>query len=1065
MASTGSTGSTRFGELLRRHRHAAGLTQPELAERAGLSVRGINDLERGVRQTPRKDTVTLLAQALGLSEEERTAFAAAARRGAGAAASAVSTASPPARDVGQLTAPAVALPSGTVTFLFTDIEGSTHLLQRLGAARYGQALASVRRLLHAACTQHKGRAVDATGDSSFFAFAQAPDALAAAAQAQRALAAHAWQDEATVRIRMGLHTGTAQVVGDHYIGLDVHRAARIAVAGHGGQVLLSWATCVLVESEISEGTALRDLGEHRLKDLRRAERLFQVILPDLHSEFPPPNSLDAHLHNLPVQLTSFVGRERELAKLEPLVLSSHLLTLSGPGGIGKTRLALRLAADVLETFPGGVWLVELAPLGDPALLSHTVAAALGVQDQPGRPILDVLRDYLRAKSLLLILDNCEHLIDACAHLVETLLRAAPSLRILASSREALGIAGETVYRVPSLPLPLPDRGQPRNLDALARNDCARLFVERAAATHPAFGLTTTNAPAIAEIGRRLDGIPLAIELAAACIKVLPPEQIVVGLDDRFRLLTGGRRTALPRHQTLLALIEWSHDLLSEPERVLLRRLSVFAGGWSLDAAQVVCGDGLDAEVLETLAHLVDKSLVDVEEPSTAIEGRYRLLETIRQYARAKLLASGEADWVRDRHVGYFIHFAEEAEPHLRRAEQLAWLDSVEREHDNLRTALGWALESGKSDRALELAGALSYFWLTRGNFGEGYKWLHEALVLSEREQSKNLAAGNHMPTPSEKAHRAKALDGVAWAQFGTLGVKEAQAAVEEGLRLWRELGDTWWTAVELEHEALILALEGDFQTALVRLEEGVALARQLEDPWPLATCLIRIGDALKPRGEAVAARPFLEEGVALARTIGDKLLLSEGLRELGSLYFAVGDLTAAASLTAEALANGRAIGSMSHEFLGLYQLVIIACLQSDPAKAHGHSVELWALGKETGAPFAAAFVLFSFGLAACFGGEPGKGVRLLAVAEKVLRQVGIDVLSAEADPTTKVYQQAMEKARARLGTAAFDLAWVEGQHLTPEQALALATEGESTADATAEEESAAVIATEHGEMS
>jgi predicted ATPase/class 3 adenylate cyclase len=1062
MASTGSTGSERFGELLRRHRQAAGLTQPELAERAGLSVRGINDLERGVRQTPRKDTVTLLAAALGLAEAERMAFAAAVRR-SGATASAVSTARPPARERGAWTAPAVALPSGTVTFWFTDMAGSTHLLQHLGSVHYAQVLASVRHLLHAACTQHNGHAVDATGDSSFFAFAQAPDALAAAAQAQRALAAHAWPDGATVRIRMGLHTGTAQVVGDHYIGLDVHRAARIAAAGHGGQVLLSWATCALVEAEVPEGTAVRDLGEHRLKDLRRAERLCQLVLSDLPSDFPPLNSLDAHLHNLPVQLTSFVGRERELAKLEPLVLSSHLLTLTGPGGIGKTRLAMRLAADVLETFPGGVWLVELAPLADPALLSHTVAATLGVQDQPGRPILDVLRDYLRAKSLLFILDNCEHLIDACAHLVEALLRTAPSLRILATSREALGIAGETAYRVPSLPLPT--RGQPRNLDALARNDCARLFVERAAATSPAFGLTTKNAPAIAEIGRRLDGIPLAIELAAARTKVLPPEQIAVGLDDRFRLLTGGRRTALPRHQTLLALIDWSHDLLSEAERVLLRRLSVFAGGWSLNAAQVVCTDRLGAEVLETLARLVDKSLVDVEEPSTATEGRYHLLETIRQYARAKLLASGEAERVRDRHVGYFIHFAEEAEPHLRRAEQLAWLDRVEREHDNLRTALGWALESGKSDQALELAGALSYFWLTRGNFGEGYKWLHEALVLSEREQSKNLAAGSYTPTPSEKAHRAKALDGAAWAQFGTLGVKEAQAAVEEGLRLWRELGDTWWTAVELEHEALILALEGDFQTALVRLEEGVALARQLEDPWPLATCLIRFGDALKPRGEAAAARPFLEEGVALARRIGDKLLLSEGLRELGSLYFAVGDLSAAASLTAEALANGRAIGSMSHEFLGLFQLVIIACLQSDPAKAQEHSVELWALGKETGAPFAAAFALFSFGLAACFGGEPGKGARLLAAAEKVLYQVGIDVLSAEADPITKVYQQALEKARARLGAAAFDLAWVEGQHLTPEQALALATEGESTAEASAEEENVAVIATEHGEMS
>jgi class 3 adenylate cyclase len=433
---------TSFGEVLRRHRQAARLTQAELAERAGLSWRGINDLERGARQRPRKDTIALLADALGLSAEDQANFAAAARGSAERQTAAPSAASP--------------LPTGTVTFLFTDLEGSTQLVQQLGATRYAQALASVRRLLRAACTRHHGRAVDVTGDSSFFAFAQASDALAAAAQAQRAVAAHAWPDEAAVRVRMGLHTGTAQVVGDHYIGLDVHRAARIAAAGHGGQVLLSWATGALVEAAVPEGTALRDLGEHRLKDLQRAERLYQVVLSDLPSDFPPLNALDAHRHNLPVQLTSFVGRERELAELRSLLVSSRLLTLTGPGGIGKTRLALRLAADVLELFTAGVWLVELAPLADPALVPHTVATTLGVRDQPGRPLLDVLCDSLRAKALLLILDNCEHVIDACAHLAEALLQVAPGLRILASSREALGIAGETAYRVPSLALP--DRG-------------------------------------------------------------------------------------------------------------------------------------------------------------------------------------------------------------------------------------------------------------------------------------------------------------------------------------------------------------------------------------------------------------------------------------------------------------------------------------------------------------------------------------------------------------------------------------------------------------------------------
>jgi predicted ATPase/DNA-binding SARP family transcriptional activator len=766
---------------------------------------------------------------------------------------------------------------------------------------------------------------------------------------------------------------------------------------------------------------------------------------------PSPQAVNT---NLPVQLTSFVGRARELAEVRDLLQTTRLLTLTGPGGTGKTRLALEVAAQMLDAYPQGVWLVELAPLTDPTLVIQTIAATLGVREQPGRSILDALLDYLRAKTLLLLLDNCEHLIASCAQLAETLLRAAPNLRILASSREALGIAGEIPYRVPPLALPDPRQisnlDRPGNLDALAQNDSVRLFVDRASTAYPPFRLTTKNAAAIVQIGRRLDGIPLAIELAAARAKVLPPEQIAARLDDRFRLLTGGSRTALPRHQTLLALIDWSHQLLSEAERVLLRRLSVFAGGWSLEAAQAVCGDGLldgpgaDVEMLDMLARLVDRSLVevDVEGAAEAAEGRYRLLETIRQYARERLLEAGEAEQVREHHLEYFLRFAEEAEPKLRGAEQVAWLKRVELEHDNLRTALAWALEREQSEHALRLAGALAYSWVLRGYFSEGHKWLDEALALSEREQSEKVAAGIYTPTPAEMARRAKALHGAGWFHFATLGLKSARTLVEESLRLWRALGDKWWMAVGLELEALMLTFERDYQAALVCLEEGVSLARELEDPWPLATCLIRFGDALKPRGEAAAAHPFLEEGVALARRAGDRVLLSEGLRELGSLYSAEGNLTAAASLTEEALADGRATGSVMHVFLALFELVIISCLQSDPAKAKGYSLELWALGIETGSLFAAGVALWSFGLADCFGAQPGRGVRLLAATDMIVRQHGLDFTSAEGEPSVKVYKRALAKAQAQLGPAAFEAAWAEGQQLTVEQALALATEDE-----------------------
>lgn len=750
----------------------------------------------------------------------------------------------------------------------------------------------------------------------------------------------------------------------------------------------------------------------------------------------PLQTPESFPHNLPIQLTSFIGRERELAEAKRLLANTRLLTLTGPGGTGKTRLALQLATEVLEEFGNGVWLVELAPLADPTLVTQTVASTLGVREQPGRTILDALMDYVRAKNLLLILDNCEHLIQTCAQLANSLLRAAPRLKILASSREALGIAGETAYRVPSLSLPEPR--QLHDLNALAENECVHLFIDRALAACPPFRLKEKNAPAIAQICLRLDGIPLAIELAAARTKVFPPEEIAARLDDRFRLLTGGSRTALERHQTLFALIEWSHNLLSEAERVLLRRLSVFAGDWSFEAAQAVYGEGLGDDVLDLLTHLVDKSLVAVEEE--AEEARYRLPETLRQYARDKLLESGESEQARDRHLEFFIRFAEAAEPKLRGAEQLEWLNRVEIEYDNLRTALAWSLESGRSENALQLAGALYYFWVLRGNFSEGQKWLNDALAFAEREQSEKVAAGNYAPTHVEIAHRAKALYGAAWLRMGTLNVKRAHTTVEESLRLWRELGDKWWTAVALELEALIMTFERDYQTALGRLEEGVSLAREVEDPWPLAVCLIRFGDALKPTGEAAAAHPFLEEGVALARRVGDKIVLSEGLRELGSLYYAEGDLTAAASLTEEALAEARAIGDVPRVFLALFQFVIISCLQNDPAKAKGYCFELWALGKETGSLFATAFALLTFGLAASFGEEPGKGARLLAATDMLLRQRGMELTSAEGEPSVKVYKQALERAQAQLGPAAFETAWAEGQQMTMEQALALATE-------------------------
>jgi non-specific serine/threonine protein kinase len=560
-------------------------------------------------------------------------------------------------------------------------------------------------------------------------------------------------------------------------------------------------------------------------------------------------------------------------------------------------------------------------------------------------------------------------------------------------------------------------------------------------------LTAKNAPAIAEIGRRLDGIPLALELAAARTRVVPPEQIAAHLDDRFRLLTGGSRTALPRHQTLLALIEWSHELLSEPERMLLRRLAVFAGGFSLNAAQAVGGDGLEAETLETLARLVEKSLVDVAEQLDAAEGRYHLLETVRQFAHAKLLEAGEAERMRDRHLAFYIHFAEEAEPHLRHTEQLAWLEHIEREHDNLRAALGWALESGQRERALRLAGALSYFWELRAYWSEGQKWLNAALTLSAGQQNAVVAGGavgeTVIPPREQATLRAKALYAAGKMRFGALfDFAGSCAMVEESLRLWRELGDTWWTAVALEHVGFMLMPE-NAQLAVARLEEGVALARELEDRWPLALCLVRLAGAVAAT-DVAAARRIREEGVAVARSVGDKSVLSQGLQGLAPIYQVEGDLSAAAAVAEEALAEAGAIGSATQVFLSLLALVGTACLQGDLTAAREYCVQALAYARETGASQWLLIVLLALSVVACFGGEAERGVRMLAACQAAIRQRGLDLGALDRlGPSFMIIEQTLEKAQAQLGAAAFETAWAAGQQMTMEQALALATVDES----------------------
>jgi predicted ATPase/class 3 adenylate cyclase len=689
--------------------------------------------------------------------------------------------------------PTSALPSGTITFLFTDVESSTRAWLRNTAAM-GAALARHDALIEHLVAEHDGQVVRprGEGDSRFAVFARASDAVAAACAVQLALVEEHWDLTEPLQVRMAAHTGEADLrLGDYY-GPAVNHCARLRAVAHGGQVVVSAVTAELVRETLPTQVSLRDLGLHQLKDLEQPERVWQLVHPNLPADFRPLTSLSARRTNLPIELSSFVGREQAIAELSDLLASARLLTLTGPGGIGKTRLALHLAADALANYPHGVWLVRLDALADNDLVPAAIATVMGIREQPGRSLLETLTDAIGSSQLLLVLDNCEHLIQACAKLAEALLQACPQVQLLATSRESLNVAGEVVWHVPPLSLPEPHR--PPAPEQLGEYQAVRLFIERAVAVRHGFAVTNQNAPAVAQVCQRLDGIPLAIELAAARVGVLSVEQLVERLDERFRLLTGGSRTASPCQQTLRAAIDWSYELLSEAERALFRRLAIFAGGWTMEAAEAVCvGNAIASEdVLDRLSSLVNKSLVNAEERHGA--ERYRLLETIRDYARERLEASGEAEAVRRQHAEHFLALAEHVAPELRGARQAQWVKRLDAEHDNLRAALHWCVEHGEVEQGLRLGGALWRFWQMHGHLTEGRERLMEALRLPE----------DGMPSERRMAARAVALNGAA-AWRGTGDYALARSMYEERLAISRELGDRLGVAESLNNLGIVAA--------------------------------------------------------------------------------------------------------------------------------------------------------------------------------------------------------------------------------------------------------------------
>jgi predicted ATPase/class 3 adenylate cyclase len=776
------------------------------------------------------------------------------------------------------------LPTGTVTFLFTDIEGSTGLLQTLGD-RYAAVLDEHAAIVRRAVSEGGGVEVSTHGDAFFVVFRSPAGAVRAAIAAQRGLASHDWSPGPPVRVRMGVHTGEGLLGGDDYVGIDVHRAARIADAAHGGQVIVSDATRGLVQHALPAAVSLHDLGVHRLRGLAEPERLHQLVVEDLASDFPPPRTLDARPNNLPLQLTSFVGREEEIAEVERLLGHTRLLTLTGPGGSGKSRLALRVAADLLPQFRDGSCFVDLSPVTDPALVPAAVANALGVPEAAGRSILDGVKDHLRHRELLQVVDNFEQVAEA-GPVLEELLTAAPKLRTMVTSRVVLSLRGEQEYAVPPLHVPDPER-LPLDLSALGAVEAVRLFTERARAANPRFALTEQNAPVVAEITARLDGLPLAIELAATRTKVLTPSQILSRLERRLSILTSASRSLPKRQRTLRAAIAWSYDLLEPVERRLFARLSVFTGGWTFEAAEAVCDPtelGLDA--LDGLTSLVDKSLIRWTEPPGQ-PSRFSMLETIREFGQEQLEGAGDLERVLRRHAEHFLGLAEEVEPHLTAEDQGAWLDRCDAEHANIRAALRWAIDRGEAGPAQEAAGALWRFWHQRGHLAEGRRWLDETLAMPSGQA----------PT----AARAKALagaGGIAWWSDQAA----SRAFYEEALAIERELGDPARLAEALYNQAFVAAAEHDQEAAARLLEESLELFRRVGDEDGVARVLAMrvVPDAMAGAWDRVVAR--MEEVAAIWRRRGDRLNLAFGLIWLAFAYGRAGRRDDARSTALEALA-------------------------------------------------------------------------------------------------------------------------------------------------------------------
>jgi len=941
------------------------------------------------------------------------------------------------------------LPTGTVTFLFTDIEGSTQLLQDLGED-YPALLGAHHDILLEVIEAAGGSRVSTEGDGTFSVFTRPIDAIDAAVSAQRTFAAGDLPGGGRLGVRMGIHTGDGVIGPDGYVGIDVHRAARISSVGNGGQVVVSGPTQSLIEHALPEGVSLIDLGRHRLRDLAEPEHLFQLSAAGLESGFPPLRSLDAVRNNLPLQLTSFVGRDDELAELGKLLRVSRLVTLTGVGGTGKTRLSLQAAAEISHEFPDGVWIAELAPLGDPGLVANELASGMGLRPQPGERMIQTLASVVRGQEVLVILDNCEHLLDAVAEVAVVLLQAGPGVRIMATSREALGVPGEVSYPVSSLAVPKGDLTDGENL---LRYDAIELFAERASFVKPGFFVTGENSEAVVQICRRLDGVPLAIELAAARIRSLSPEDIASRLDDRFRLLTGGSRTVLPRQQTLEATVAWSYDHLSEDEKLLFNRLSVFAGGFTLEMTEAVCSgdDVAESDVLDLVVGLVDKSLVVVEEGVTGT--RYRQLETLRQYGRNRLADHSDPDSVRRRHANAYADLAERLDPVLRGPQQVEAFRRFEAEHDNMRAALMWAKDASESTLLLRLTAALGYFWEEAGHWPEGRSWMAVApladdtlpldlrvtaalrgsgMVISDDKEAaaaladETLERASRLNDPSLHG-QALALSGLTAAWLGE--TDRAVEILESALALCRETGDRWALADVLSTFGSVLSRDHVDRAEEVQ-SESLQLYRELGDRLQAAGCLYLLGNnVLIKRPEDAAS--WLSEGLELFREVGSRSGEGHALLWLGAAQRSLEDPAALQTLRSSLVVLGdvgdQHCGANAERELALLEL------SSDPVGAKTRLDRSLTMSQAVVDRANMALVMEALGKIAVRADDMERAVTLYGAAAPLFAGGRAREASAEADR-----QPEFDRAREELDEDEYQAAWDAGKGMPVEEAVEFA---------------------------